>query len=115
MFQAEISALEASADNLAVKTARWGVDRVDKAMAPILTRLEQLREKVTALEEPEDAGMAASEAAAEWDKAEAAGDTAAMRAMTRRAFPNLVLHPAARRGDRSPQRFAWEGPRPSAM
>jgi DNA invertase Pin-like site-specific DNA recombinase len=105
VFQAEISALEASADNLAVKTARWGVDRVDKAMAPILTRLEQLREKVTALEEPEDAGMAASEAAAEWDKAEAAGDTAAMRAMTRRAFPNLVLHPAARRGDRSPERF----------
>jgi len=43
--------------------------------------------------------MAANEVAAEWDKAEAAGDTAAMRAMIRRAFPNLVLHPrrAARR------------------
>jgi hypothetical protein len=34
-----------------------------------------------------------------------------MRAMIRRAFPNLVLHPGARRSDRSPQRFAWDGPR----
>jgi len=112
--RAEMATLEASADNLAVKTATWGVDRVDKAMKPILARLEGLRWELAALEEPEDAGAAASEAAAEWDKAEAAGDTAAMRAMIRRAFPNLVLHPAARRGDRSPQRFAWDGPRPPA-
>jgi len=108
---AEISALVESADNLALKTATWGVDRVDKAMKPILARLEQLRRELAALEGPEDADVAASEAAAEWDKAEAVGDTAAMRAMIRRAFPNLVLHPAARRGDRSPQRFAWDGPR----
>ena len=111
---AEISALEESADNLAVKTATWGVDRVDKAMKPILARLEELRHELAALDEPEDAGMAANEVAAEWDKAEAAGDSAAMRAMIRRAFPNLVLHPATRRGDRSPQRFAWDGPRPPA-
>jgi DNA invertase Pin-like site-specific DNA recombinase len=111
---AEISALEESADNLAVKTATWGVDRVDKAMKPILTRLEELRRELAALDEPEDVGMAAEEAAAEWDKAEAVGDTAAMRAMIRRAFPNLVLYPAAQRGDRSPQRFAWDGPRPPA-
>ena len=108
---AEIAALEESADNLAVKTAAWGVDRVDKAMKPILARLEALRRELAALDEPEGAGTASSEAAAEWDKAEAAGDTAAMRAMIRRAFPNLVLRPAARRGDRSPQRFAWDGPR----
>ncbi len=111
VLQAEMTALEESADNLAVKTARWGVDRVDKAMAPILARLEELRRELAPLDEPEDAGMAASEAAAEWDKAEASGDTAAMRAMIHRAFPNLVLHTGARRGDRSPQRFAWDGPR----
>jgi site-specific DNA recombinase len=108
---AEISALEDSADNLAVKTATWGVDRVDKAMRPILARLEELRRELASLDEPEDAGMAASEAAAEWDKAEAADDTTAMRAMIRRAFPNLVLQPAAKRGDRSPHRFTWDGPR----
>ena len=111
---AEISALEESADNLAVKTATWGIDRVDKAMKPILARLEELRRELGALDEPEDARMAVDEAAAEWDKAEAADDTATMRAMIRRAFPNLMLHPGARRGDRSPQRFAWDGPRPSA-
>lgn len=83
-------------------------------MKPLLARLEELRRELAALEQPEDADMAASEAAAEWDKAEAADDTATMHAMIRRAFPNLVLHPAARRGDRSPQRFAWDGPRPRA-
>lgn len=46
---------------------------------PILARLE----------EPEDVGMATSEAAAEWDKPEAVGDTAAMRAMTRRRSTTL--------------------------
>jgi hypothetical protein len=83
-------------------------------MKPILARLEELRRELATLDEPEDAGVAASEATAEWDKAEAAGDTAAMRAMIRRAFPNLVLQASTRRGDRSPQRFAWDGPRPPA-
>jgi site-specific DNA recombinase len=110
----EISALEESADNLAVRTATWGVDRVDKAMKPILVRLEELRRELAALEEPEDATMAARDAAAEWDRAEETGDSAAMRALIRRAFPHLVLHPGAQRGDRSPQRFAWDGPRPAA-
>jgi len=64
-LQAEMAALEESADNLAIKTAKWGVDRVDKALAPILARLEELRGELSALEEPEDAGAAASEVAAE--------------------------------------------------
>jgi DNA invertase Pin-like site-specific DNA recombinase len=110
----EMATLEESADNLALKTVKWGPDRVDKAMGPILARMEELRQELTALEDPEDAGTVASEAAAEWDQAEAVGDTTAMRAMIRSAFPSLVLHPGARRGDWSPQRFAWDGPRPSA-
>ena len=39
-IETEITALEASADNLAAKTLTWGVDRVDKAMEPILRKLE---------------------------------------------------------------------------
>jgi hypothetical protein len=107
--QAEMASLEASADSLAVKAATWGVDRVDKALRPILARIEELRQELGALEEPEDAGTAANEATAEWDKAEAAEDTTAMRAMIRRAFPNLVLQPGTKRGDRSPQRSPGTG------
>ena len=42
-IETEITALEAAADNLAAKTVTWGVDRVDKAMEPILNKLGKLR------------------------------------------------------------------------
>ena len=111
-IETEITALEAAADNLAAKTVTWGVDRVDKAMEPILKKLEKLRAERDALEVPDDPHAAMRDAAREWDEAEAAGDIAALRAMVRRAFPNLALIPARSHGDRSPERFLWDGPRP---
>jgi hypothetical protein len=108
----EISTLEASADNLAAKTVKWGVDRVDKAMEPVLTKLEALRAERDALEVPDDPHAVMRDAAREWGEAEASGDIAAMRTMVRRAFPNLTLLPPASPGDRSPERFLWDGPRP---
>lgn len=42
-IEAEITALEASADNLAAKTATWGIDRADKAMESILRKLDKLK------------------------------------------------------------------------
>ncbi len=109
----EITTLEAAADNLAGKTVTWGVDRVDKALAPILAKLAKLTAERDALEVPGDPHAAMRDAAREWDEAEAAGDVAALRAMVRRAFPDLTLSPASGRGDRSPGRFLWDGPRPS--
>jgi hypothetical protein len=61
---------------------------------------------------PDDPHAAMRDAAREWDEAEAAGDIAALRALVRRAFPNLTLMPARSYGDRSPGRFLWDGPRP---
>jgi hypothetical protein len=106
---AEISALEESADNLAVKTATWGVDRVDKAMKPDSGPTGRATPRAGGAGRARRRRHGGQRGSGRIDKAEAADDTAAMRAMIRRAFPNLVLHPAARRGDRSPQRFAWDG------
>jgi DNA invertase Pin-like site-specific DNA recombinase len=111
-IETEITTLEAAADNLAAKTVSWGVDRVDKAMEPILTKLQKLRAERDALEVPDDPHAAMRDAAREWDEAEAVGDIAALRAMVRRAFPNLTLMPARSYGDRSPERFLWDGARP---
>jgi site-specific DNA recombinase len=108
----EIAALEAAADNLAAKTVTWGVDRVDKALEPILAKLQKLRAERDALDVPDDRHAAMHDAVREWDEAQRAGDVAALRAMVRRAFPNLTLKPASARGDRSPARFLWDGPRP---
>jgi site-specific DNA recombinase len=111
-IETEITSLEAAADNLAAKTVTWGVDRVDKALEPILAKLQKLSAERDALDVPEDPHAAGRDAAREWDEAEAVGDIAALRAMVRRAFPNLTLKPASSRGDRSPERFLWDGPRP---
>jgi len=113
-LEAELAGLEASADNVAAKVVTWGEDRVDKAMKPILRRIAEIKAGLAALEEPEDPLAAATDAARVWDAAQARGDTAALRAMVRRAFPRLVLKPGERYGDRSPQRFLWDGPRPPA-
>jgi len=111
-IETEIRALEASADNLAAKTLTWGVDRVDKAMEPILRKLEKLTAERDALEVPDDPHASLQDAVREWDEDQAGGDVAALRAMVRRAFPDLTLMPASSRGDRSPGRFLWDGPRP---
>jgi hypothetical protein len=108
-LEAELAGLEESADNVATKVVTWGEDRVDKAMKPILKRISEIKAELAALKEPEDPHSAANDAAAAWDAAEARGDTATLRAMVRRAFPPLVLAPGAKRGDRSPQRFIWDG------
>ncbi|WP_322749862.1 MULTISPECIES: hypothetical protein [unclassified Frankia] len=42
-IEAEIAGLEDNADSLSEKTATWGVARVDRAMAPILRRIGELR------------------------------------------------------------------------
>lgn len=81
---------------------------------PILRRIAEIKAGLAALEEAEDPHAATADAARAWDTAEARGDTAALRAMIRRAFPTLVLKPGERYGDRSPQRFIWDGPRPPA-
>jgi hypothetical protein len=111
-IETEITTLEASADNLAAKTVTWGVDRVDKAMEPILKKLQKLSAERDALEVPKDPHAAVRDAAREWDEAEAAGDIAALLAMVRRAFPDLTLMPARSHGDRSPERFLRDRPRP---
>jgi hypothetical protein len=113
-LEAELAGLEASVDNVATKIVTWGEDRVDKAMKPILKRISDIKAELATLEEPEDPHAAAADAAQAWDTAQARDDTAALRAMIRRAFPRLVLKPGARYGDRSPQRFLWDGPRPPA-
>jgi hypothetical protein len=102
-----------SADRLAGKTAAWGVERVDLAMGPILARIAELEAGRDALEVPEDPRTAAADAAAAWDEAAAEGEQDTLRAMVRRAFPDLVLAPPARRGDWSVGRLRWDGPRPA--
>jgi site-specific DNA recombinase len=106
----EIARLEEAADGLAVKTAAWGLDRVDKAMAPIQARLADLTAELAGLDEPEAAETAAESAVRAWDDAVAAGDRNALRAMIRRAFPNLAIRPPAHWLDHNPARFLWDGP-----
>jgi site-specific DNA recombinase len=103
---AEISVLEQSADELATKVATWGVDRVDKSMAPILRRLAELQAQLPELDAVEDEQSAAQDAARSWDEAAERGDMATMRAMIRRAFPRLTVIPGER-DDAS--RFDWDG------
>jgi len=104
---AEIALLEERADALAAKTVTWGVERVDKSMAPILKRIEQLRGQLPALDDPEDVGAAAADVARTWDEAAAAQDYETLRAMVRRAFPEVSVRPGI--GD-SVARFQWDGP-----
>jgi site-specific DNA recombinase len=104
----EMNTLEDSADQLVTKTAAWGVERVDRAMAPILARLDVLRGQLAGLDSPEQAEAAAADAVAAWDEARDRGDYAAMRAMIKRTFPNLTLNPPARYNDHSSNRLDWE-------
>jgi hypothetical protein len=106
--EAEISNLEEAADELATKTAAWGLARVDKAMAPLLTRIQTLRGELSGLEAPAHAEAATADAVRTWEKAKAAGDFPAMRAMIKRAFPKLTLTPSRHFNDHSPDRIVWE-------
>jgi len=108
-IEAEIGFLEGEADKLAGKVARWGVDRVDAQMEPLLRRMDVLRAELAGIEEPEDAGAAAADAARAWDEAEHAGDLPTLRAMVRRAFPRLTLRPREYYYDNGPERVDFDG------
>jgi hypothetical protein len=107
-LEAEIAMLKEAADNLSTKTAKWGVDRVDKAMEPLLDGIEKLRGQLAGLEAPAQAETAAGDAVRAWEEAKARGDFPAMRAMIKRAFPNLTLIPSRHFNDHSPDRIIWE-------
>jgi len=106
---AEIHRLEDSADTLAGKVAEWGMERVDKAMAPILRRVQILRGQLDELALPEEAGIAAADVARLWDEADQRNDIDTLRLMVRRAFPHLTVRPPAHRGDHTPDRIDFDG------
>ncbi|WP_322770541.1 recombinase family protein, partial [Frankia sp. Cr1] len=112
-LDAEIAHLNAEADALAEKTARWGVQRVHTSMEPLLRRIDVLTSRLAALEVPADPAAVAADVAAEWDRAEAAGEIDTMRAMIRAAFPNLTVRRSRRRltarGADVSARFDWDG------
>jgi hypothetical protein len=108
-IRAGVSRWEDSADTLAEKTAEWGIERVEKAMAPILKNIATLKTELAALDEPETADVAAHDAANTWDQATARGDVDTLRTLVRRAFPRLTLIPSDKRGDHSTTRFDWDG------
>jgi site-specific DNA recombinase len=109
-INAEIRQLNQAADDLAEKTARWGAERVDKAMAPILRRIDELTSELATLDRPTNGpATAVVDAVREWDDAEQRGDLDTLRAMIRRAFPRLTLHPPTYYRDHSVERFDWDG------
>jgi DNA invertase Pin-like site-specific DNA recombinase len=109
-LEAEISDLEAAADELVTKTAAWGVARVDKAMAPLLARIASLQTKLAGLVSPAQAELAAADAVAAWEDAAERGDFPAMRAMIRRVFPNLTITAQTCFNDHGPHRILWDPP-----
>lgn len=112
-IEAEITRLTESADELATKTAAWGVARVDKAMAPLLVRIEALHSQLAGLDAPAQADAAAADAVAAWEDANQRGDVIAMRAMIKRTFPNLTVAPQTFYNDHGPHRLLWDGPIPN--
>ena len=108
-IEAEIDRWETTADDLVTKTAQWGVDRVDRAMRPILDSITTLRAELAALEEPDSKETSTADATQAWRDAVDAGDVTAQRALIRRAFPRLALEMPRRYGDHSPERFCWDG------
>lgn len=109
-IEADIARWEATADELVMKTASWGVDRVDAAMVPILAQIEGLKAELAALDDPVSAGPAATaDAVAEWQQAVSSGDVAAQRTIVKRLFPKLTLRYAQGRGEYSARRIALNG------
>jgi site-specific DNA recombinase len=108
-IEAEIRRLDEQANTLAEKTAAWGVERVDRAMAPLLRRIDALKSDLAALDEPDTAHAAAEDAEREWDEAKAAGDIERLRSMVKRALPRMALTPRVGNQDHRPERFDWNG------
>jgi DNA invertase Pin-like site-specific DNA recombinase len=108
-IEAEISFLNEEADKLAGKVAEWGVDRVDAQMSPLLRRIDERKSALARLEEPEDAGAAAADAARAWDEAVAADDMKTLRAMVKRAYPRLTLRPRDYYFDNRVERIDYTG------
>ena len=111
-IESEIVQLQESADELALKTAKWGVDRVDKAMEPLLARIDKLHTVLSGLDGPKHADTAAADAVAAWDDARSRNDFPAMRAMVKRAFPNITVAAQRHYNDHSPARIVWDTPNP---
>jgi DNA invertase Pin-like site-specific DNA recombinase len=108
-IDAEIAYLNREADALSEKVARWGVDRVDRSMEPLLRRVGELTRTLAQLDLPEDPRAVARDVARDWDTAKAVGNIDALRMMIRTAFPNLTLRRALRYMDYDPNRFDWDG------
>lgn len=113
-IEGEIGRWEASADELATKTAMWGVARVDAAMAPILRAIDDLREELTTLELPSTTTAATADAVATWTDAVAQGDFAAQRALIRQAFPRIAVIRPRWHNDHGAERILWDGPQATA-
>jgi site-specific DNA recombinase len=109
-IEAEIATLHESTDELATRTAAWGLDRVDKAMAPLLARTKALQAQLATLDGPAPADTAAADAVAAWEDAWTRHDIPAMRAMIKRTFPNLTLTPQTHYNDHGPHRLLWDPP-----
>ena len=107
-IEAELARLGESADELAGKTAAWGLARVDKAMAPLLARMDALRSDLAGLAAPNQAQGSADDAVAEWVAAWEGRDMSTMRTLIKRTFPNLTLLPPARHRDHGPHRLVWD-------
>jgi hypothetical protein len=75
-----VPAIDVIADELAAKTAPWGMDRVDMAMEPVLVEIGKLREQPSLMTIPR-------------------GDISTQQAMVKRAFLRLTLLPARLYGD----------------
>ncbi|MCW6009829.1 recombinase family protein [Micromonospora sp. CPCC 205371] len=108
-IEGEISRLNEQADTLAEKTALWGAARVDKAMGPILRRIDALTKELAGLDAPDTVSAASRDAVREWDQAKERGDIEELRAMVKRAFPRLTITPRQMNQDHRPERFDWDG------
>jgi DNA invertase Pin-like site-specific DNA recombinase len=108
-LDAELAHWSDQADQLADKTASWGVARVNRNMIPIMAEIERLNTELSELDSPTVIRAMTNDAEARWEEAENAGDHETLRSMIRFAFPALTVRPPTRFGDHSPARFDWEG------
>jgi site-specific DNA recombinase len=107
---ATIKRLDETGLGVASKAAERGDAWVEAAMGPIDKALAKARAELAALEDGSDDAHVGN-AADDWAQAETSGNIGALRAMIRRAFPNLTIRPATSRGlgARTEVRFDWDG------
>jgi hypothetical protein len=110
-IEADLARWDETATELAMKTASWGVARVEAAMVPILAQIEGLKAELAALaDDPGSTGPSATaDAVAEWRQAVSDGDIDAQRTIIKRVFPRLTLRYAQGRRDYSARRIALDG------